>query len=266
MNKKRVIVIIPIYTTRLTDYEQASLRQCFKVLASHEICFVKPQSLDPSPLAETYRPNLIVDFPDSCFLGIAAYNRLMMSPRFYETFESWDYMLIYQPDAWVFDDQLDAWCARGYDYIGAPWIPKPKYGRLYYRIFNRLKRIYCHISGASDYSRPYYGVGNGGLSLRHIDTFARTARDMEPQIARYLSHPGIDFYNEDIFWSLEVNRHEERLKIPHWQEALQFSFDKNPAACYELNGHRLPFGCHGWSKKNMLSFWEQHIQTLRHGN
>ncbi|HIZ26973.1 DUF5672 family protein [Barnesiella sp. An55] len=266
MNKKRVIVIIPIYTTRLTDYEQASLRQCFKVLASHEICFVKPQSLDPSPLAETYRPNLIVDFPDSCFLGIAAYNRLMMSPRFYETFESWDYMLIYQPDAWVFDDQLDAWCARGYDYIGAPWIPKPKYGRLYYRIFNRLKRIYCHISGASDYSQLYYRVGNGGLSLRHIDTFARTARDMEPQIARYLSHPGIDFYNEDIFWSLEVNRHEERLKIPHWQEALQFSFDKNPAACYELNGHRLPFGCHGWSKKNMLSFWEQHIQTLRHGN
>ena len=266
MNKKRVIVIIPIYTTRLTDYEQASLRQCFKVLASHEICFVKPQSLDPSPLAETYRPNLIVDFPDSCFLGIAAYNRLMMSPRFYATFESWDYMLIYQPDAWVFDDQLDAWCARGYDYIGAPWIPKPKYGRLYYRIFNRLKRIYCHISGASDYSQLYYRVGNGGLSLRHIDTFARTARDMEPQIARYLSHPGIDFYNEDIFWSLEVNRHEERLKIPHWQEALQFSFDKNPAACYELNGHRLPFGCHGWSKKNMLSFWEQHIQTLRHGN
>lgn len=266
MNKKRVIVIIPIYTTRLTDYEQASLRQCFKVLASHEICFVKPQSLDPSPLAETYQPNLIVDFPDSCFLGIAAYNRLMMSPRFYETFESWDYMLIYQPDAWVFDDQLDAWCARGYDYIGAPWIPKPKYGRLYYRIFNRLKRIYCHISGASDYSQLYYRVGNGGLSLRHIDTFARTARDMEPQIARYLSHPGIDFYNEDIFWSLEVNRHEERLKIPHWQEALQFSFDKNPAACYELNGHRLPFGCHGWSKKNMLSFWEQHIQTLRHGN
>lgn len=266
MNKKRVIVIIPIYTTRLTDYEQASLRQCFKVLASHEICFVKPQSLDPSPLAETYRPNLIVDFPDSCFLGIAAYNRLMMSPRFYETFESWDYMLIYQPDAWVFDDQLDAWCARGYDYIGAPWIPKPKYGRLYYRIFNRLKRIYCHISGASDYSQLYYRVGNGGLSLRHIDTFARTARDMEPQIARYLSHPGIDFYNEDIFWSLEVNRHEERLKIPHWQEALQFSFDKNPTACYELNGHRLPFGCHGWSKKNMLSFWEQHIQTLRHGN
>lgn len=266
MNKKRVIVIIPIYTTRLTECEQASLHQCFEILASHEICFVKPQSLDLSSLADTYHPDFIVDFPDSCFLGIAAYNRLMMSPWFYEAFEQWEYMLIYQPDAWVFDDQLDDWCTRGYDYIGAPWIPKPKYSHLYYRIFNRLKRVYCRLSGASDYSQLYYRVGNGGLSLRHIDTFARTARDMEPQIARYLSHPGIDFYNEDIFWSLEVNRQEERLKIPQWQEALQFSFDKNPAVCYELNDHRLPFGCHGWSKKNMLSFWEQHIQTLRHGD
>lgn len=265
MNKPSVIIVIPVYTTQLNELEQASLSQCFKVLAAYDKCFVKPQSLDITPLTDRYRANYVVDFPDSCFLGIAAYNRLMMSPRFYEAFEQWEYMLIYQPDAWVFTDSLGDWCARGYDYIGAPWIPKPKYGRLYYRLFNRLKRAFSRVSGASDYSQLYYRVGNGGLSLRRIALFARTAHEMETQIARYLSHPGVDFYNEDIFWSLETNREKERLKIPHWQEALQFSFDKNPAVCYELNGHRLPFGCHGWSKKNMLPFWEQHIQTLRHG-
>ena len=265
MNKPSVIIVIPIYTTRLNDWEHASLRRCFEVLSAYDKCFVKPRSLDPKPLTDLYPADLVVNFPDDFFKGIAAYNRLMMSSRFYEAFDKWDYMLIYQPDAWVFDDRLDDWCARGYDYIGAPWIPKPKYGRLYYRLFNRLKRAFSRVSGASDYSQLYYRVGNGGLSLRRIALFARTAHEMESQVARYLSHPGVDFYNEDIFWSLEANREKERLKIPGWQEALQFSFDKNPAVCYELNGQRLPFGCHGWSKKNMLPFWEQHIQTLRHG-
>lgn len=266
MNKSSVVIVIPIYTTRLNDKEHASLRQCFKILAGYEKCFVKPRSLDPKPLTDLYPADLVVDFPDDFFKDIAAYNRLMMSPAFYEAFDKWDYMLIYQPDAWVFNDRLDDWCARGYDYIGAPWIPKPKYGKLYYRLFNGLKRIYCQLSGAADYSRLYYRVGNGGLSLRRNRIFARIAREMKPQIEHYLNHPGVDFYNEDIFWSLEVNRREEKLKIPGWREALQFSFDKNPAVCYELNGHRLPFACHGWSKKNMLPFWEQHIQTLRRGN
>ena len=263
MKKQSVIIVIPIYTTQLTEFEHASLRQCFQVLGAYDICFIKPRSLDIAPLAEKYRANHVFEFPDTCFLGIAAYNRLMMSPRFYETFLQWEYMLIYQPDAWVFEDSLDQWCSRGYDYIGAPWIPKPKYTRLYYRIFTGLKRFYCLFSKASDYSRLYYRVGNGGLSLRRISLFARIARTMDNQINRYLSHPGVDFYNEDVFWSLEVNRGKEQLRIPGWQEALQFSFDKNPAVCYRLNSYRLPFGCHGWSKKSMLPFWEQHIPVIK---
>lgn len=45
---------------------------------------------------------------------------------------------------------------------------------------------------------------------------------MVSEIDCYLSHPEADFYNEDIFWSLEVNRKKERLKIPDWKEALRF--------------------------------------------
>ena len=105
-------------------------------------------------------------------------------------------------------------------------------------------------------------VGNGGLSLRRTQLFAQIAREMISEIDCYLSHPGTDFYNEDIFWSLEVNRKKERLKIPDWKEALRFSFDKNPSECYALNDRKLPFGCHGWSKKKMLPFWKQHISNI----
>ena len=263
MSDTQAIIVIPIYTTRLDSRERASLQQCFDVLKSYSRCFVKPQSLDIEPLMHDYPADRIVSFPDDYFKDIAAYNRLMMSPVFYESFVQWDYMLIFQTDAWIFSDRLAEWCSKGYDYIGAPWIPKTKYDKLYYRIFTACKRFYCRISGASDYSRIYYHVGNGGLSLRRPRIFAQIAREMAPAISQYLAHPGTDFYNEDIFWSLEVNRDRQHLKIPHWKEALQFSFDKNPAVCYALNGNKLPFGCHGWYKKNMLPFWEQHIQTLR---
>ena len=32
-------------------------------------------------------------------------------------------MLIYQLDAYVFKDELLNWANKGYDYIGAPWLP-----------------------------------------------------------------------------------------------------------------------------------------------
>ncbi len=259
MTSQPVIIVIPIYTIQLNEEEHVSLRQCFKVLAHYPKCFVKPQSLDIEPLTDLYPTEHVISFPDNYFQGIAGYNRLMMSSLFYEAFTQWKYLLIYQTDAWVFTDQLTDWCNRDYDYIAAPWIPKPKYDRLYYRLFNGVKRIFSYLVGTSDYSQLYYQVGNGGLSLRHTRHFAQIACDMNNDIERYLAHPNTDFYNEDIFWSIEVNRQKNRLKIPHWKEALQFSFDKNPAICYTLNNNRLPFACHGWSKSQMRPFWEKHI-------
>lgn len=142
MSEKQAIIVIPVYTTQLTVSEHAALRQCFDILSSYPKCFVKPESLDITSLVRDYPANHIVPFPDTYFKGIAGYNRLMMSPEFYETFAQWEYILIYQTDAWVFSDRLSEWCSKGYDYIGAPWIPKPKYRKLYYRIFNFLKRVF----------------------------------------------------------------------------------------------------------------------------
>jgi len=44
----------------------------------------------------------------------------MMSPAFYDAFKAFDYILIYQLDAFVFRDELEYFCSLGYDYIGAP--------------------------------------------------------------------------------------------------------------------------------------------------
>ncbi|MCK5681152.1 hypothetical protein KAI46_10130 [bacterium] len=51
-----------------------------------------------------------------------AYNKLLVFPGFWDAFPSFEYMLIAQLDAFVFRDNLDEWCRKGYAYIGAPWL------------------------------------------------------------------------------------------------------------------------------------------------
>ena len=85
MSEKQAIIVIPVYTTQLTISEHAALRQCFDILSSYPKCVVKPESLDITSLVHDYPANHIVPFPDTYFKGIAGYNRLMMSPEFYET-------------------------------------------------------------------------------------------------------------------------------------------------------------------------------------
>ncbi len=52
--------------------------------------------------------------------GIAGYNRMMLSAEFYETYRAYEYILICHADAWVFRNDLSAWCRRGFDCVAAP--------------------------------------------------------------------------------------------------------------------------------------------------
>jgi hypothetical protein len=98
----------------------------------------------------------IVHFDSSCFSGITAYNRLLLSKHFYETFKDYEYILIYQLDCLVFSDQLKQWCDGGWDYVGAPWLENHK--------------------EKAEPGDQFWAVGNGGLSLRRIESFLRVLR------------------------------------------------------------------------------------------
>ena len=50
MEKKDIVVVIPVYKTTLTKYEEMSLNQCVKVLADYSLVVVKPVSLDINEL------------------------------------------------------------------------------------------------------------------------------------------------------------------------------------------------------------------------
>ena len=146
------IIVIPVHKATPTDDELLSLQQCALILKSHPICIVCPDGLDVSfysDILSSTRTNWTIErFYPRFFEGIKGYNLLMLDKAFYKRFAEYQHMLIYQLDAWVFRDELDEWCSKGYDYIGAPWIEKDNKGNM---------TLAC--------------VGNGGFSLRRVQHF-----------------------------------------------------------------------------------------------
>ncbi len=109
--------------------------------------------------------------------------------------------------------------------------------------------------GFKDATIGWWRVGNGGLSLRRVASHLDVVTRLSDVVDDFLKHPRNHLYNEDVFFSTEVNLHGLNFRYPKWEEALKFAFDKYPALCFKLNGNELPMGCHSWYKKRMRRFW-----------
>src|SRR5690606_23718730 len=121
----------------------------------YPIRFFAPERLDVSYYVNKTKALSDVQverFDDGYFKDLITYSKLLTSPLFYRRFEQYEYLLIYQDDAFIFRDDLGFWCSQGYDYIGAPFF------RNYVTDFEKA---------------PYIGVGNGGFSLRKIESMLK---------------------------------------------------------------------------------------------
>ena len=219
-----VQVIIPIYKANLSPLEKQSLKQIYEQLNCYPRVVIKPASLDLSQLQQEFPALEFVSFEDSFFQGISGYNRLMLSSSFYEYFlDKTTYLLIAQLDAYIFRDELAAWCAKGYDYIGAPWLQKPIYRMPVVQQIMQLSLSLDRLKGKPSKQQLYNKVGNGGLSLRKTESHYRIACQMKEQIAFYLSQKRHHLYNEDVFWATEPTD----FQYPEVMEALQFADRKS---------------------------------------
>ena len=217
-------------------------------------------------------------FPLRHFTDRYGYNRLLMTEELYRAFAEYEYILIYQLDCLVFRGDLEDWCRRGWDYIGAPWLR------------NR-----------EDPREGFSAVGNGGLSLRRVKSAlavlmsdhlvedpkvrgresegrsrfiykrldsasppGRLIRGAKTLLHRYGYHNNVRWlvqqladiqFHEDYFWAFKASRFVADFKIPEPCEALEFSFEMAPRYCFEANSSRLPFGCHAWARYDP-DFWQ----------
>lgn len=263
-----VAVVVPMHNRKeITADEEISFRHLIRFLDRYDKYLVLPESLDLRIPGFLQR-----HFSDRFFGSITAHIRLMLSRGFYEAFREYEYILVYHTDALVFSDQLMQWCESGLDYVGPPWLNCP--------------------------DTPWVKtpkVGNGGFSLRKVSSFLkifdsrRYAVDPEeywrktyasvPTLERYMNlhkrylkrlrffngvrremadWPKVSWRNEDHFWSDRGTHYFPEFKVADFDTGLRFGFEAAPRLCFELNGRKLPFGCHAWPKYDR-AFWEPYL-------
>lgn len=249
-----VCVAVPMYQAALSPAEQVALDRCIAVLGHHPIVAVKPESLCLDELFNNHPQLLSEDFPDRFFAGVKGYNRLMLSDEFYARFAAYEFILIHQLDAFVFSDQLLNWCSRGYDYIGAPWLPPGQIpgwiGQALIAARRKCYRLLDRYVDCGDHTKDpqfTYSTGNGGFSLRRVTAMRRALAELDKRAERHRL-AAIRAWPEDQFFSVEANRYRARLCIPNARESARFSWETNPSVGAQLTSGELPFGCHAWNK------------------
>ncbi len=258
MKKYLVKVVIPLYNPKLESFEKEALEHNLALLKGLPVIFVQPDDVNMEPLNAQY-PDVDVMTVSSDWLGtrrgIQGYNEMMMSKDFYSLFTDCEYIFICHVDAWLFKNDLDAWCRKGYDLVAAPWPTRPRYERFPLKQYLQLKLwmkpkekiLHCEMFGR---------IGNGGLCLRRVQAFKEACEDYADEI-RYFNNQEDALHNEDLFWALVP-----RLNVPSVEEALTFSFDLKPELCYQLNQQRLPMACHGFNKPVRTDFWKRFIPII----
>jgi hypothetical protein len=258
-------VVVPVYRPLTDPAERLSLEQTLETLTDYPVYLVGPVSLKAyfDQLRQSLNSRLQnITFADQYFASIEGYNDLLLSRKFYQAFDSFEYLLIVQTDALVLSNALEFWCGKQYSYIGAPWF-----------------------EGYTTPTLPLTlkSVGNGGFSLRRVPDFLKVLSrprifknvlmqswpgSVISNVYRFLkdyhsfvyldTHVNIDV-NEDLFWGLFVPAHCPFFRVPVATEALAFAFEAHPDFLYKLNQHSLPFGCHAW-QRYQPEFWIQATQ------
>ncbi|MEI8140653.1 MAG: DUF5672 family protein [bacterium] len=244
-----VCVILIVYRTTLDRFEKLSLNQCLATLGKHTIKTIAPTGL---PLPKPLQAFPCERFAPEFFTDVAGYNRLMLSPEFYARFLDFRHILIHQLDAFVFKDELNIWCEHNFDYIGAPWLGVK---------FPTKESTYAGLPEWSWRRRfpdqpRHYVVGNGGFSLRRVETMHRILTEFAE--IRHLWGTR----HEDAFWGIAVPECiGDQFRLPSFDDAVAFAFETQPSECYERNNLQLPFGCHAWHKLDP-AFWQPHFKSL----
>lgn len=169
------------------------------VCGNHNVCYI-------SNLVKKWdNVNIINTGHDN--LNRQLYSALLKSPSFWERFENWSHVLIYQTDALIFR-KIDA-CYFDFDYIGAPW-------------------------GMDNQWVKHCG-GNGGFSLRRISAMIKACeRYRNYNHSQIIADKTFPCNEDGYLCSLD------ELKFPpinsdiHKAFSVEQVFHSNPIGCHQI--------------------------------
>jgi len=213
-------------------------------------------------------------FPRKFFGSLPGFNNLWYAPQFFEAFADYKFILWHHLDSLVLSNQLDEWCAADLDYIGppwircadSPWVDTPRVGNggiALIKIESFRKVLYNRYSKEpSTYWRDM--LARNSRRLQPIARVLQRAQRRWPRsrvLNRALTHwdimenPERHCLNSDIFWSDRATGYLPEFKVASLAQGLRFGFEVAPRTCFEMNGGRMPFGCHAWPRYDR-AFWE----------
>lgn len=248
---KKCVIIVPIYKYNLYDFEILSLKRIIDLYSNKDFCdifFLCPEEninldkifIDNNIDIEYYH---YCCFPNFYFQSVHSYNELMCMRNFYKMFldMNYEYMLIYQLDAYIFDDQLEYWMNKDYDFLGGfmvnPFIQIDDYIQSY--LYPHLDKLF-NTDEFTKNNNEYKLLMNGGLSLRKIKTIYDFL--VQTDLLLYVKHT-VDnqFYlAEDCIYSLLFGQNV----LPSDSFKFAFSGMANLSFQYMLNDWKYPFGIH----------------------
>jgi hypothetical protein len=267
---KKVAILIPLSTrSELTPDERVSLNHLQHHLGHYDRYFLAPKGL-----ALEFPETEVKRYSRKFFGSVGAHTRFLYWPGLYQDFLDYEFIFFYHLDALAFSDQLETWCAAGFDYIGppwlncadTPWVTRPRVGNCGFCLMR--------VESALQALRNRYRTSPGMVWL---DLFTRNCERLRPLISLLrwlqprlpksklinrpleeldrLQNPGPNNVNTDIFWSDRAVRYLPEFKVAPFEEGLKFGFEAAPRTCLELNGGKMPFGCHAWPRYDR-KFWE----------
>lgn len=253
MSEKKFCIVIPIYKKTPDVIETISLQRLNKVIGekNYDVYFITYEGLNIHKYNELFSTAKIEYFDKHFFDNTATYSQLCLSYDFYNRFNTYKYMYIYQTDCYLVTDLLETFCDLNFDYIGSP-ILSTDCGWPTVKQING-ENVYCPV------------IGNGGFSLRKIETFL------------YILHPDGKFVKqtnfndifkdiafEDLFICVNIPQYTP-LNIATYEIGLLFSWDMSVDVIYDLwNNKRFPMAIHAWDKN--IRFWKRFMPELKNND
>lgn len=266
---KTAAVVVPAPPRRqLSPDERTSLRHLTHYLGAYDKYLAAPMG-SPAALDEFETKY----FSRKFFGSLSAINNLWYAPQFFEAFTDYKFILWYHLDCLVFADELEEWCKADLDYIGPPWIrstdsswvdtPRVGNGGIALVKVESFLRVLHNRSSQEPWTYWFDMLARNHRALRPFADVVQRAHRCWPR-SRFLNrmltqwdamvNPGRHGRNSDLFWSDRAVRYCPEFKVASLEQGLRFAFEVAPRTCFEMNGRRMPFGCHAWPRYDR-GFW-----------
>lgn len=233
LKNNQTLVIVPIYKNKFEDEELFSLEYSLNKLRQYEVFFFGPEDLDFKWYERIFSTSKFMGFSVNYFKSHSQYNQLCYEIEFYEKFNSYEYLLLLQPDAIIIKDEVERWTSMNFDFIGGPEKNKYSYDLAHLPRYNQLPFLSPIVLNGC----------NGGLSLRKTDSFIRLLTD-NPEISSFFRGYGVGI-GEDIFYSV-MGKVTKNFLVPNEVICSEFALAHNYRNWLEFNNWKIPMGFHGW--------------------